>query len=371
MSKALPARPHLDWYRKAAKKTLARIRAGNRAAQLADAQLAVAREHGFSSWRKLKEHIDAIQATEFFDAIRRHDVKLVRRLLTSHAELTSARTPAGQTPLHVAAEANQPQIVKLLMARGADPRAKYASSAHGALSWAVTTGAFEAAEELVRGGVAPDLFAAAGMGALDAVKSFFDANGHVHPAASHTGSSRFGPGGQRLAAPPTDPREIVSDALCFACRNRQANVVRFLLKRNPDVNFRAFLAGTPLHWAYFGGSRIVITLLLNAGADPTLRDAAFHCTPRAFGICVAANWGLVSFVKRSLRLDKSLVQIHEGRGTPLHEAARAGEIEIVRILLRAGAVPSVRDADGRTPLDLAESQHHDDVATLLRSLTSH
>jgi ankyrin repeat protein len=365
MSKALPARPNLDWYRKLAKKKLVLLRADNRRAQLADAQLAIARDHGFSSWRKLKEHIDASQAAALFDAIRHGDVNAVRRLVTSRPALTSARTEAGQRPLHVAAECNQPQIVKLLMTRGADARAKYGSSAHNALSWALTTAALDAAEELVRGGVEPDLFCAAGMGALDAVKSFFDEKGNLRPRASKTGSSRFGANGQRMPSPPTNPREIVSDALCFACRNGQAAVVRFLLKRDPDLEFRGFLEATPLHWAYFGGSRTAITLLLRAGADPTLRDAEFHCTPRAFGICVAANWGLVSVVKRLLRSDTSLVNIHDGRGTALHEAARSGEAEIVRILLNAGAV-SVLDANGQMPLDLAESQQHDDVTKLLR-----
>ncbi len=55
MPQAPAARPNLDWYRKSAKKRLAKMRADNRTAQLADAQLVVAREHGFASWRKLKE----------------------------------------------------------------------------------------------------------------------------------------------------------------------------------------------------------------------------------------------------------------------------------------------------------------------------
>jgi ankyrin repeat protein len=367
MSTARSPRPNLDWYRKAAKKKLAELRARRPAAQLAAAQLLIAREHGFSSWRTLKQFVDAAQAEDFFEAIRRGDASGAKRMLTERPELTSARTPNGETALHIAAERNQPQIVALLVSAGADPRKTYGSSAHTPLSWALTTGSFAAAEQLVRSGVTPDLFCAAGLGALDAVKTFFDANGRLRPRASQSGSSRFAADGQRLASPPSDPRDVVSDALYIASRNGRASVVRFLLTRNPDVNFRAFLGGTPLHWAYYASSRPVVAMLSRAGADPALRDAEFNCTPRAFGISVVANWGIVPLVKRALQSDPSLANVHDGRGTPLHEAARSGALEVVRILLKAGAVPTVRDSNGQTPLDLALAHEHDELAQALRA----
>jgi ankyrin repeat protein len=365
MSTPLPARPNLDWYRKAAKQRLARMRAEGRTVQLAEAQLAVAREHGFPGWRALKTHVEATLAAALFDAIANRDLNEVERLLAAHATLIAARSPEGQTPLHAAAESNQPQIVRLLMKQGADARARYGSSAHNALSWALTTGAVDAARTLIDGGVVPDLFCAAGLGDLDAVKSFFDADGGVRPGASHTGSSRFDASGRRLPSPPTDPREVVSDALCFASRNGQPHIVRFLLMCDPDLGFRAFLAGTALHWAWYSSTSSVITMLLKAGADPTLRDAEFRCTPRAFGICVTASWGLAFLVRRALALDPTLVNIRDGRGTPLHEAARAGAIDVVRLLLAAGADPIARDEDDRTPRELAEREQRHEAAALL------
>jgi hypothetical protein len=59
MSRELPPRPHLDHLRKQAKNRLADLRLMNPSAQLADAQHAIAREYGFSSWPALKAHVDA------------------------------------------------------------------------------------------------------------------------------------------------------------------------------------------------------------------------------------------------------------------------------------------------------------------------
>ena len=71
-------------------------------------------------------------------------------------------------------------------------------------------------------------------------------------------------------------------------------------------------------------------MLLAAGADPDARDDVMHATPRAFGICVPASWGHMTFLKRRLREDSSAANLLEGRGTPLHEAARSGHIGIAK-----------------------------------------
>src|SRR6516225_4727635 len=57
MSRSLPERPNLDWLRKTAKQALKQLREHQGFARLAAAQLAVARESGFDSWRKLVRYV--------------------------------------------------------------------------------------------------------------------------------------------------------------------------------------------------------------------------------------------------------------------------------------------------------------------------
>src|SRR5262249_20793574 len=61
MAEALPARASLAWLRKTAKQQLHEWRAQGRDAKLADAQLAIARQYGFPSWRELKAHVDQLR----------------------------------------------------------------------------------------------------------------------------------------------------------------------------------------------------------------------------------------------------------------------------------------------------------------------
>lgn len=56
----LPSRPNLEYLRSQAKRRLAELRRESPLAKLHDAQLQLAREYGFPSWRALKTHLDSL-----------------------------------------------------------------------------------------------------------------------------------------------------------------------------------------------------------------------------------------------------------------------------------------------------------------------
>ncbi len=59
MTKSLPSRPDIEWLKKTAKERLSELRARDASAKLYQAQLALAREYGFQSWRALAAHVEA------------------------------------------------------------------------------------------------------------------------------------------------------------------------------------------------------------------------------------------------------------------------------------------------------------------------
>ena len=343
----LPDRPSLEFLRKLAKDRLQEMRRS---------------EHDAPSWRALRAEVarrlagpEPDRVARLHAAIRAGDAAAVEGLLGAEPALADARDEEGST-LTAAVDAHRAALIPLLLRHGADPHLVYAHSAHTPLSWAVTIEAHDCARALVAGGVEPDLYAAAGLGDVARVRAFFGPDGRLRARASITGSSRYAADGSRLPCPPETEAEIVADALYVAARGGQEAAVRELLAHGPDLSFRAFAGATSLHWAYFGGVRAVVALLLAAGADPALRDPVLGCTPEAFGICFPASVAWVSRVRRRLAEDPRLVGVESARGGPLHEAAHAGALEAVKALMEAGADPARRNAERQTALDLARAR---------------
>jgi hypothetical protein len=127
MSLSLPSHPNLEWLRKSAKNRLTELRAANPRAKLADAQRAVAREHGFPSWRKLKAHVEAAVTNarpaddqtvkQFFALVGRGRIEDVRAVLDADPDPSLLDEEHQGTPLQwaeVSAEiTNNPECLKV------------------------------------------------------------------------------------------------------------------------------------------------------------------------------------------------------------------------------------------------------------------
>lgn len=143
--------------------------------------------------------------------------------------------------------------------------------------------------------------------------------------------------------------------------------VKSLLSRGADLNARDW-EGTALHTAAQHGQKPVVQLLIAAGADVNIRNKQGRTA-----LDLAEQRGHTEVV-RLLRMpgakDKSALE-HDGK-TParsLHEAAKKGDIEQVRLHITQGTDVSARDNQARTPLSLAEEKGYAEIAELLRRHT--
>jgi ankyrin repeat protein/catechol 2,3-dioxygenase-like lactoylglutathione lyase family enzyme len=156
-SSKLPERASLEYLKKRAKERLLELRRRDPRAKLSAAQLAIARDYGFPSWRALKAEIDRRRApmlASFFAACRAGDVATLRDLLTSEPSLVRERTAEGSTALHLAV--GHVDAVRLLLEHGADPNARDV------------------------GDNAYPLHFAGGAGGAEVVRALLDAGGDVH-----------------------------------------------------------------------------------------------------------------------------------------------------------------------------------------------
>ncbi|MBL8301383.1 MAG: ankyrin repeat domain-containing protein, partial [Ideonella sp.] len=156
-------------------------------------------------------------------------------------------------------------------------------------------------------------------------------------------------------------------ALLAATWARRVEAARLLIARGADVNAQDDRQDSPFLVAGAEGRLEILRLTLAAGAD-------LKSTNRYGGTALipAAHHGHVETVRELLRTRIDVNHVNRLGWTALLEAVILGDggpahTEIVRLLLAAGALPSLADAQGVTPLAHAVQRRQAGVAALLRA----
>ena len=120
--------------------------------------------------------------------------------------------------------------------------------------------------------------------------------------------------------------EMDLELLTYAKEGQVDNMKRLLSKgANPNINIKR---ESPLHWGIHKGHRDVVKVLLYHGADPKMT--------------------------------------YDDGQTPLHVAARVGDIGVVKELLDRGGYNDKEDIIGLTPLVWATYWGHTEVEKLIK-----
>lgn len=226
-------------------------------------------------------------AQQILAAAQHDNVERVLELLAADPALVNAKNEADydKTALHWAAEKNYRRLAKVLIAAGADINAE-TTWGSTPLQWAANMGSRDVADLLLAHGAAPQLnmWAAAGLGILDVVQSFFVSPNTLKPNAGQTRSRKLGDGKWGRTPPPESYADLVSEAFYIAARNGHIEVAAFLLERDADINCRGFFGAPGLHWAAINGHKEMVEFLIAHGADLQLRDEEFGSTPLGWAL---------------------------------------------------------------------------------------
>ena len=303
---------------------------------LHEAQLVIARAYGFDSWPKLKAFVDGATVRRLTEAVKAGNIDAVGALLRARPEL--ARMSVDNLGvIHHAVLARAPEIVRTLMAHGADARQgvypyRDATTAHAIAlqrGYDEIVRIIEAEEQKRRDTTsgaagtrsAEGLFQAIGTGDSDRAIAMLLAD----PALIHARSVRFG-------ATPLHAAALALDA----------SLVTWLLDHGADPAGRDLRGITPLDMAAHrwyktdtGRMKDVATRLLAAGAPMTASAAA------ALG---DADW------LGARHREGTLKDLNDGDGGLLRIAVTHDRTEILELLLEIGFDPDERirlsDNDG-------------------------
>lgn len=149
--------------------------------------------------------------------------------------------------------------------------------------------------------------------------------------------------------------------------------VRRLLTQNPTLSSCRSPDGYPaLHFAVGMNYERIVQAILDAGGDVDIRnkcdstghigESALHC---------AAFWGRDAIARRLIKAGADVNALTDRKSTPLHDAARMTNVEVVCLLLKNGADPNGRDKDHKTPLDWCRELNRTNAAETEKVLREH
>lgn len=251
-------------------------------------------------------------------------------------------TISGREALQAAAEGGNMEVMNILLKAGADVNGPACQNyGRTALQAAAGRGNLEAVDFLLRAGAdvnaAPAectgrtaLQAAAEQGNLEVVDALLKAGADVN-------------------TPPGDSNGRA--ALQAAAEKGHLGVVNVLLAAGADANIAAspFCGRTPLQAAMQKQYPEILNALLKAGADPNLTNGNQH------PLYEAASNGNLETVKILLKAGVKINDIHQE--PVLVTAADKGHLELVKLLLEAGADVNISLGQcGETALQAAASR---------------
>jgi ankyrin repeat protein len=343
----LPDQPSLEHLRNEAKQHVKILRSQDLHVKLAAAQRDIAQRYGFSSWRRLKAHVDAIDAaraesTRVFDAARDGDLETVRRALEGGFD--PGQTDHDGRTIHQVARAHGHTAIELLARQYQERDLRPPEIQHA------TSKILDAAEQ----------------GRLDVLGRLLD----DHPELINA----WGGDAQKQTA--------LHKA---AWRNHEA-CVRLLLAQGADVHIRDYGDNAyALHFAAESADLAIVKVLVEAGSDVNgpgddhqlgvlgwatcFREVRRDVAEYLLGQGARLNlWSAIALdrlddvhdlVTRDPTLLNARMSRNEHLRTPLHHAAAKNRPRIVRHLIDLGADVNTADATGATPLTTATQENAD------------
>jgi len=193
-------------------------------------------------------------------------VSAIEALLAAGADVNDAND-RGWTPLHQAAYSNGTEIANILLEKGAALDAE----AHGAGGTPLITALFwghrEVADLLGSHAVSPNnLRAAAGLGILELVEACFSGDRTLTAEAGAARGFYRPHSGFPDWHPSTDPQEVLDEALVWACKSNRVSVLERLVRAGARLDADPY-RGTPLIWAAARNRTEAAAWLLDHGAN--------------------------------------------------------------------------------------------------------
>lgn len=405
MSETIPERADIRQLRIQAKELLRTLSVGSK---LADAQLLIARKYGFDSWPKLVDKVETPALIEKFKtAVEEGNAVALEKLLKTKPVLRKHLNDPlfsfdSQAVLRASYHPEAEKILPILVRYGADPnvRSKWWAGGFSALDQAKG----KAVDVLLDLGAKFDVWSAAGQGRIDALRDLLDADPTLVNAPGGDGERPL-----HFASTPEvaelliargaelDVRDVDHESTPVQYHVNHPEILRVLLKHGatPDIFtavvlddlklLRKILSDDPAAaeahvghapfttvksdgghiYAYLlGSTKSPIQIAAERGSKSVLEELLKRVSPARR--LVAAAWlEDAAAVEALLRENPNLGREMGADARAITDAAQAGRVETVRLLLEAGLDPMTPGMDSGSAIHTASWFGYADVVNLL------
>jgi ankyrin repeat protein len=434
MSRTLPERASLEFLTKQAKEFLRDVKAGDAIARerlrawgpagtsaapkLGDCQHALAREYGFASWPRLRAHVEALGATDPMEALaaalKSRQAAPVADVLNRFPSVKARLNEAvlggafGATPLIVAVQQGNRELVDLLLQSGADINQRshwwaggfhVLEDDHGLADFLIARGAVLDAKSAAQLGRLDDLAALVAADPRSAQMRAGDGQTPLHVAPTVAIAEFLLSHGAEIDARDVDHESTPAQYLVRA----HPEVARFLVERGAHCDIllaaalgdlervRGFLDADPdsirctVTEAYFpkrnlhaGGHIYIWTLGQGKTAHTVAREFGHEevfrllidRSPDSLRLALACELGDVESFEALMRARPGLAEtLGEDERRKLPFAAQNNNAEAVRMMLAAGWPVDAVGQHGATALHWAG--FHGNVAMAQAILPHH
>jgi len=291
----------------------------------------------------------------------------------------------GFTPLFIAAENKHKPVVEYLLSKGARVNEKNGPHELTAIYKACADGLLDIVTVLVNAGADLNLKSTEGFSPLFAAVQ----NKHK-PVVEYLLSK-----GARVDEK-NGPKGV--SALYRACFDGSLDIAKVLVDAGADVNLKSTEGFTPLYIAVgnkrkplveyllskgapvdekngpdgvaalfracYVGSLDIVKVLVDAGADVNHKDnIGFTCF---YAAVQEKHKPIIEYLlSKGVRVNETNGQNND---TPLHKACVSGSLEVVKILVNAGADINAVNKQGKSSLDFAVENNHQSIVDYLESL---
>ncbi|MBV9575813.1 MAG: ankyrin repeat domain-containing protein, partial [Gammaproteobacteria bacterium] len=270
-------------------------------------------------------------------AVIEDEVRMVKMLLSQGAMIDAASPTIGATPLLLAVEKGNKEIVDILLAHKANVSIRLGYQTNYHYQYKVNTGD-------------TPLHAAAILGHDAIAAALLDKGANINATSLSSSNT----------------------PLIYATKYGHTSTVELLIKNGAEIDKRSACGATPLLFAVENNNKEVVKILLENMADvsiPLQTNGHYHHALNVHEsdtpLHAAAILDHVEIAENLLDHEANIEGLSAFNSTPLICAAKFGQLKMTKFLIERGANVNARTTRGATPLLFAVENGHTNIVKVL------